>query len=92
MVPAARPPPPPQMIDGGPVYSVKKLLAVRNRGRARQFLVDWEGYGPEEQSWVPASFIMDPELISDFYASHPQDPRGRVLSGPEECVKFCLVV
>ncbi|KAG7490708.1 hypothetical protein JOB18_040737 [Solea senegalensis] len=28
------------MVDGGPVYSVKALLAVRNRGRGRQFLVE----------------------------------------------------
>ncbi|XP_058478083.1 uncharacterized protein LOC131449256 [Solea solea] len=80
MVPAAVPPPPPQMVDGGPVYSVKALLAVRNRGRGRQFLVDWEGYGPEERSWVPASFIVDPDLITDFYRRHPQ------LSGPSGAV------
>lgn len=80
MVPAAAPPPPPQMVDGGPVYSVKTLLAVRNRGRGRQFLVDWDGYGPEERSWVPASFILDPDLIVDFYDRHPQ------LSGPSGAV------
>ncbi|KAI3375472.1 hypothetical protein L3Q82_003804 [Scortum barcoo] len=51
LVPPSKPPPPPKMVEGGPVYAVKKLLAVRKRGRGRQFLVDWDGftpYGPEE--------------------------------------------
>ncbi|KAI3369659.1 hypothetical protein L3Q82_024505 [Scortum barcoo] len=41
LVPPSKPPPPPKMVDGGPIYAVKKLLAVRKRGRERQFLVDW---------------------------------------------------
>ncbi|KAI3375755.1 hypothetical protein L3Q82_004053 [Scortum barcoo] len=39
----AKPQPPPQMVDGGPVYAIKKLLVVRKRGQRRQFLDDWEG-------------------------------------------------
>ena len=71
MVPAANPP---KTVDCGSIYSVKKLIAVRKRGRGRQFQVDWEGYGPEECSWVPTSFTVDPDLISDFYSNHPQMP------------------
>lgn len=39
LVPGTAALPPPHIIDGKPVYSVNKLLAVHRRGRGRQFLV-----------------------------------------------------
>ena len=68
------PPPPPEVIDGGPVYKVKRLLAVCNWGRGRQYLVEWEGYGPEERQWVPSRHIVDPDLITEFHRTHPEHP------------------
>lgn len=44
----------------------RKLPAVRRRGTGFQYLVNWEGYGLEERSWVSASNIVDPKLIKDF--------------------------
>ena len=39
-----------------------------------QFLIKWKGYGYEENSWENKGDVQAPDLIADFYCSHPGAP------------------
>ncbi|XP_061745260.1 uncharacterized protein LOC133544172 [Nerophis ophidion] len=74
--PATPAPPPSRFLpNGDQVWTVKEILRVRRQGRGLVYLVDWDGYGPEDRSWVPASYLADPSLLEDFYRANPDAPR-----------------
>ena len=68
---SVQPPPPLELADGADsdVYKVESLLDKRKRGRRVEYLVKWEGYGNEHNTWEPESNIRDSDLIAGYKAS-----------------------
>ncbi len=81
---------PPIIIDGEEEYRVQEVLDSRRRGRILQDIVVWEGYGPEEWSWVNAEDILDPSLTTDFQRAHLIKPAPRPCGRPRRCLPPCV--
>ena len=79
-------PPMPYELEGDLVYDVERIIDHRyvKRGRGPQklqYLVKWEGYGPEHDSWEPEVNLRDaPEPLSK-YAEYLQQT-GQELQPP----------
>src|SRR3984893_5784348 len=64
--------PPPELIDDHEQYGVEEILKSRKRGCGIQYLVKWEGYPHEDNTWEPKKNpAKAPEAISDFHKKYP---------------------
>ncbi|KAK3506703.1 hypothetical protein QTP70_015907 [Hemibagrus guttatus] len=86
-------PPPPEIDTDNTIYPFWEVVNSRRRGSRLQYLVDWEGYGPEERSWVDRDDILatrgipsvpprpsrsqGPRLSSSLFPSVWRRPWGR---------------
>jgi hypothetical protein len=61
-----KPPPPPELIEGEEEYLVEEILDSKMfRGRLC-FLIKWEGYGVEHNTWEYASDVHAPRCQAEF--------------------------
>jgi hypothetical protein len=60
-------PPPPELIKGEEEYLVEEILDSKMfRGRLC-FLIKWEGYGVEHNTWEYATDVHAPKCLAEFY-------------------------
>jgi hypothetical protein len=59
-------------IEGEPEYIVEEILDSRLRRNKLEFLVKWEGYTDENNSWEPEDNCRNSaDAIHDFYNKYP---------------------
>jgi hypothetical protein len=73
------PPPLPEVIEGEVEYVVESILNHRVVGGQkrpqRQYLVKWEGYGPEHNSWEPETHLVRcEEAIAEYWKEREDAP------------------
>ena len=76
---------------GGDVFRVEALLARRHVGGEAQYLVRWEDYPPEHDSWECEDNIFDESLIRAFNAGAASSSSGGAsesAAGPRAGVSF----
>jgi hypothetical protein len=65
------PPPLPEIVDGEEEWIVEEILDSKMMNRKLRYLVKWEGFGVEHNSWEPWDNVHAQERIADFYRKHP---------------------
>ena len=66
-----KPPPPLEIVDGDERYVVEWILDSWLIQGWLHFQIKWEGYGYEENTWVPEGNVSAPGKIREFYWIHP---------------------
>lgn len=49
-------------------WNIDSLLDHRGAEGSREYLVRWEGYGQEHDSWTPEANFLDHKCIEDYWA------------------------
>ena len=65
--------PPPDILEGEPKWEVEKILQARcfRQTKKKKYLVRWKGYSPSHDSWADKSDMNTPDLVKEYYKSHP---------------------
>ncbi|TPX36089.1 hypothetical protein SeLEV6574_g08094, partial [Synchytrium endobioticum] len=66
--------PPPIAVDPEEGYIIMDIVDVRRRGRGFEYLIQWEGYGNDEQTWEPRKSLNDDVMLRIWHANNPSKP------------------
>ena len=61
------PPPPPEIYEGEEEWVVQEILDSKILRGKLKFLIKWEGFGAEHNSWEGADDVFAPNLVTEFY-------------------------
>lgn len=64
--------PKPLEINGSEEHFVERIIRSRRRGKGRQYLVRWQGEGPEGDVWLPRRELEDCEALDNWLAENPE--------------------
>jgi len=90
--------PTPDIVDNEPSYVVAEVVDSRWYGNPKskfphrfvQYMVAWEGYGPEENSWEPFEMLEDTAMqaLQQFHERYPSKPEDhRLIENPNRGTK-----
>ena len=76
-IPRQHPLPPPllEIIDREEEWVMEEILDSKVINQKLRYLVKWEGYGIEHNSWEPWENVHAPDLVREFHWKHPGAPR-----------------
>ena len=60
-----------EIVDSKEEWIVEEILDSRMVNKKLHYLVKWEGFGVEHNSWEPWNNVHAPELVAYFYQRHP---------------------
>lgn len=61
------------VINNEDKFEVTEILDKQKRGKKVEYLVSWKGYGPEDDTWEPASGMKNTsELVDKFNQKYPE--------------------
>ena len=73
---------PVSVVEGVPEWEVKQVLAHRKLKRSSrvEYLVAWEGFGPEWNSWIKEEMLEgSPDLLQDYHAAKQLNPEWGIV-------------
>jgi len=63
--------------DDDPVYEVERIVDHKpKKGKVKEYLVRWKGYGPKDDHWKPVKDLQRSRKLIDEYNSLMEAEKG----------------